>query len=194
MPERRISQFRAIKRFFTLLHPVQKAKRARALSSYRYLANDQSERLRKYIKNKADLARLRWVFRPTIDEFIIKLLANTVSRAPKLCRLNIADLPTVYGGKDVRIRNGKGKLSRVIDIPDKLCKQLDRFVKIYRKNEKSNDASLVNECGRRISYRNIYARVNNIWQRAGIGKLHSHMLQHTYLKHLYDVEKYPRFV
>ena len=43
-------------------------------------------------------------------------------------------------------------------------------------------------------YRSIYAKIKRIGEQAGIGKLHPHMLRHTYLTRLYNVEKDLRFV
>ncbi|MBW8040549.1 MAG: phage integrase family protein [Planctomycetes bacterium] len=48
--------------------------------------------------------------------------------------------------------------------------------------------------GDRIIYRSIYAKVKRIGEQAGIGKLHPHMLRHTYLTRLYNIEKDLRFV
>jgi site-specific recombinase XerC len=88
----------------------------------------------------------------------------------------------------------KGNVSRTVDISDKLKKRLERFVKLYRKRAKANSALRVSERGDRIIYRSIYAKVKRIGEQAGIGKLHPHMLRHTYLTRLYNIEKDLRFV
>jgi site-specific recombinase XerC len=98
-------------------------------------------------------------------------------------------------GKDcIWVRDSKGKVSRVVDIPEKLKKPIKRFVKLYRKRAKANSSLLVSERGERIIYRSIYAKIKRIGEQAGIGKLHPHMLRHTYLTRLYNVEKDLRFV
>ena len=53
---------------------------------------------------------------------------------------------------------------------------------------------MVSERGKKIIYRSIYAKIKRIGEQAGVGKLHPHMLRHTYLTRLYNVEKDLRFV
>jgi site-specific recombinase XerC len=73
-------------------------------------------------------------------------------------------------------------------------KRLERFVKLYRKRTKANSALLHSERGDRIIYRSIYAKIRRIGKQAGISKFHPHMLRHTYLTRLYNIEKDLRFV
>jgi integrase len=58
----------------------------------------------------------------------------------------------------------------------------------------SESSLLGSERGDRIIYRSIYAKIKRIGEQAGIGKLHPHMLRHTYLTRLYNIEKDLRFV
>ena len=164
------------------------------LSPNKYLSDAQLNKLRKYVKSKADLARMRGGSRSVVDELIVELLVNTGLRASELCNINIGDLPAKHGKDCIWIRDGKGKVSRTVDIPDKLKKRLERFVKLYRKGARAKSALLVSEQGGRIIYRSIYAKIRRIGQQAGIGKLHPHMLRHTYLTRLYNIEKDLRFV
>jgi integrase/recombinase XerD len=132
--------------------------------------------------------------RGVFDELIVELLVNTGLRASELCNLNIGDLPIKHGKDCIWVRDSKGKVSRVVDISDKLRKRLKRFVRLYRKRAKSNSPLLVSERGKRIIYRSIYAKIKRIGEQAGIGKLLPHMLMHTYLTRLYNLEKDLRFV
>jgi integrase len=98
-------------------------------------------------------------------------------------------------GKDgIWIRNAKGRVSRTVEVSDKLKKRLERFVKLYRKRAKPNSPLLVSERGDRIQYRSIYAKIKRLGEYAGVGKLHPHMLRHTYGTRLYNVEQDLRFV
>jgi len=85
-------------------------------------------------------------------------------------------------------------LGGTVDISEKIKKRLERFIKLYRKGAKAKSPLLVSERGGRIIYRSVYAKVKRIGEQAGIGKLHPHMLRHTYLTRLYNVEKDLRFV
>ncbi len=172
----------------------KKAKKRGGLAPDKYLSETQLKKLRQYVKDRGDLARMRGGSRGVIDELIIELLVNTGLRASELCYLNIGDLPMKHGKDCVWVRDGKGNVSRTVDIAEKLKKRLERFVKLYRKGARANSALLVSERGDRIIYRSIYAKIKRIGQQAGIGKLHPHMLRHTYLTRLYNVERDLRFV
>jgi len=43
-------------------------------------------------------------------------------------------------------------------------------------------------------YRTVYEKMKKLGKKSGIGKLHPHMLRHTYLTRLYNVEHDLRFV
>jgi site-specific recombinase XerC len=172
----------------------KRSKQRGGLAPDKYLSQTQLGKLRRHVKDKADLARMRGGTRGVIDELIVELLVNTGLRASELCNLNLSDLPIKHGKDGIWVRDGKGNISRTVDISDKLKKRIERFVKIYRKGARSNSALLVSERGDRIIYRSIYSKIKRIGDQAGIGKLHPHMLRHTYLTRLYNVEKDLRFV
>jgi site-specific recombinase XerC len=142
----------------------------------------------------ADLARQRGSARAIVDELIVELLANTGLRASELCDLNIDDLPVTHGKPSVWIRDGKGKVTRTVDIPESLQKRLERFVRLYRKGAKPKGPLLVSTKGKRMIYRSVYEKMKKLGKKSGIGKLHPHMLRHTYLTRLYNVEHDLRFV
>ena len=100
----------------------------------------------------------------------------------------------VHGKGSIWIRDGKGKVTRTVDIPDSLVKRLDRFVRLYRKGAKPEDSLLISTKGMRMIYRSIYEKMKKLGKKSGIGKLHPHMLRHTYLTRLYNVEHDLRFV
>ena len=172
----------------------QKSQNRGGLAPDKYLSEEQLKKLRQYVKDRADLARVRGSSRAVIDELIIDLLVNTGLRASELCNLNLGDLPMCHGKDCIWVRDGKGKVSRTVDISEKLKKRLERFVKLYCKDTKPTSPMLISEQGDRIIYRSIYSKIKRIGQQAGIGKLHPHMLRHTYLTRLYNVEKDLRFV
>ena len=142
----------------------------------------------------ADLARQRGSKRAVIDELIVELLCNSGMRVSELCNLTMGDLPVKHGKGCIWIRDGKGGVQRTIDISDRLQKRLCRFIKLYCKKTKDTSFLLMNERGNRMNYISIYSKVKRIGEQAGIGKLHPHMLRHTYLTRLYNVEHDLRFV
>jgi integrase len=172
----------------------KKTKQRGGLAPDKYLSDAQLKRLRQYARDMADLARQRGSARAIIDELIIELLANTGMRASELISLNIADLPLTHGKDSIWIRDGKGNVSRTIDIPESLQKRLKRFVTLYRKGSGPDNPLLVSTKGERMIYRSIYEKIKKLGKQSGIGKLHPHMLRHTYLTRLYNVEHDLRFV
>ena len=172
----------------------RKTKQRGGLPPDRYLSDAQLKKLRRHVKDRADLARQRGSCRAIIDELIVELLANTGLRASELCNLNLRDLPTAHGKDSIWIRDGKGKISRNIDIPENLRKRIERFVRLYRKGARSNSPLMVSTKGKRMIYRSIYEKMKKLGKQAGFGKLHPHMLRHTYLTRLYNIERDLRFV
>jgi len=172
----------------------QKTTRRGGLSPDKYLSDTQLRQLRQYVKDMADLARQRGSARAIIDELIVELLANTGLRASELCDLNIRDLPVTHNKPCVWVRDGKDKVARTVDIPESLVKRLDRFVRLYRKGAKDKAPLLANAKGKRMIYRSVYEKMKKLGKKSGIGKLHPHMLRHTYLSRLYNVEHDLRFV
>ncbi|MFC1634550.1 tyrosine-type recombinase/integrase [Planctomycetota bacterium] len=173
---------------------MAKRKSRGGLAPNKYLSDVQLRKLRQYVKDMADLARQRGSERAIIDELIVEILANTGLRASELCQLNIEDLPVSHSKDSIWIRDGKGNVTRTIDIPESLVKRLERFIKLYRKDAKSDEPLLISTKGKRVIYRSIYEKIKKLGKKSGIGKIHPHVLRHTYLTRLYNVENDLRFV
>ena len=172
----------------------RKTKHRGGLTPDKYLSDRQLKKLRQYIKDSADLARQRGSHRNVVNEIVVELLVNSGLRATELCNLNIGDLPGSHGKDGIWIRNGKGNVTRVVDISDSLKKRIARYVKNYHKNAKPDTPLFVNERKNRLNYFGLYTRVKRIGERSGLGHLYPHMLRHTYLTRLYNVEHDLRFV
>jgi site-specific recombinase XerC len=173
---------------------AKKTKHRGGLLPDKYLSETQLKRLRQYVKDMADLARQRGSTRAIIDELVIELLVNTGLRASELCSLNIGDLPMSHGKETVWVRDGKGSVARTVDIPESVNKRLERFVKLYRKDAGPDEPLLVSSKDTRMIYRSIYEKIKKLGRQSGIGRLHPHMLRHTYGTRLYNVEQDLRFV
>ncbi len=171
----------------------KKTKQRGGLTPDKYLSKDQLKKLRRFVSDKADAARARGSKRNIVNELIIELFVNTGLRASELCNLNIADLPVSHCKDGVWVRNGKGNVVRTVDISEALGKRIARYVKLYRKGAKPKSPLILSESGKRLSYMSLYLRVRRIGENAGI-RLHPHILRHTYLTRLYNIEKDLRFV
>jgi len=164
------------------------------LSPEKYLTEQQQKRLLAYVKAQADIARYRNTTRAIIDEMLVMLFLNTGLRAKELCDLRLRDLPVTHGKKMIFVRTGKGKTVRVVEISDRFCKKLEGFIELYRKRAKPVDHLFIGERGNPIQYVSVYSKIKRIGKRSGIVNLHPHVLRHTYLTRLYNVEHDLRFV
>lgn len=170
-------------------------KKARGgLNPDKYLTSEQQQKLLSYVKAKADLSRARGSKRAIIDELICLLLLQAGLRAGELCSLKLKDLPHHHGKTCVWVQNGKGGVSRVVEIPQKLAKNIRRFCKLCRKRAKPEDYLFVSSKGKPICYMTIYQKIRRIGKQSGIGNLYPHMLRHTYATRLYGVERDLLFV
>lgn len=160
----------------------------------KYLTEQQQKRLLAYIKAQADIARFRNTTRAIIDEMLVMLFLNTGLRAKELCSLRLRDLPVTHGKKMIFVRTGKGKTVRVVEISDRFCKKLEGFIELYRKKAKPADYLFISERDTPLQYVSVYSKIKRIGKRAGIANLHPHVLRHTYLTRLYNVEHDLRFV
>ena len=164
------------------------------LAPEKYLTEQQQRRLLAYVKAQADIARFRNTTRAIINEMIVMLFLNTGLRARELCDLRLRDLPVTHGKKMIFVRTGKGKTVRIVEISDRFCKRLEQFIELYREKAKPADYLFINERGTPIQYVSIYSKITGIGKRAGVAHLHPHVLRHSYLTRLYNVEHDLRFV
>jgi len=182
----------------------------------KYLSTDQVRRLLAHVKSEADKARSNNSLRGVVNEMIIELLLLSGLRANELCNLQMRDLPHYHGKGVLFVRDGKGNVSRTIEVPSMLEDKLNSFVKCYRKSAKPGTAVIPSEKGyrqirwkvrrkskvtgrmmieehseysSRMTYRSLYARIVTLGQKSGIGRLTPHMLRHTYLCLLYAVRE-----
>jgi len=173
-------------------------KRTRAavggLPPEKYLTEQQQRRLLAYVKAQADIARYKNTARAIVNELLVTLFLNTGLRANELCNLRLRDLPVTHGKKMVFVRAGKGKVIRVVEISDRFCKKLEGFIELYRRKAKPADYLFISERGTPLQYVSVYSKVVRIGKLAGIGHLSPHVLRHTYLTRLYNVEHDLRFV
>lgn len=172
----------------------EKKKKSRSLDVKRYLTEDELKKLRRFVKDKADLARARGSKRAIIDELMVEIFVNAGLRVSELCNLNFEDLPAYHKKPAIWIKDGKGKVSRAVDIPEKLQKQIEHFVRLYRKGIKPKDPLFVNARGKRVVSFTVYGKIKRLGEQSKVGELFPHKLRHTYGSILYGLEKDLRLV
>lgn len=152
------------------------------LSPDKYLSEEQWQALQACLSNGSR--------REATDKLIVELLCYSGLRASELCALNLGDLPQAHGKPCLWVRDGKGNVARVVDIPESLVKSIQHYVERYQ----LTTGPLLQNCyGERIIYRTVYEKIKRLGRQAGF-RLHPHMLRHTYLTRLYNVEHDLRFV
>lgn len=170
-----------------------KRQKGKPLAS-KYLPDVQLKKLLKFVKNRADLARERGATRAIIDELIVLLLTNTGLRPKEFCDLRIRDLTLRSDRNTLCVRDAAGKAVRHIDISSTTVDHLQKFIRLYRKDATPDDPLVVSERNGHFTYMSLYSKVKNIGEKAGIGRLHPHMLRRTYLVNLYNAKRDLRFV
>ena len=164
------------------------------LSPEKYLTKEQQQKLLSYIKAQADLSRARGSKQGVIDELICLLLVQAGLRAGELCNLRLRNLPPYHSKDCIRVEVGKGGVARTIDIPKKLSQAIKLFCSLHHKKAKPEDYLFVSCKGKQLCYMTVYQKIRRIGQQSGVGKLHPHMLRHTYATKLYGVERDLLFV
>ena len=175
--------------------PKKTRSRARGgLSPDKYLSKQQQQKFLSYVKAQADLGRARGSKRAITDELICLLLIEAGLRADEVCSLWLKDLPVHHGKNSIWIHNGKGNVSRTVEIPQRLTRAIRRFCRLCRKGVGPEDPLFVSSTGKPMCYMTLYQKIRRLGEKSGVGKLHPHMLRHTYATRLYAVEKDLLFV
>lgn len=180
-----------------------------------YLTIEQIERLRKHTKTAADEARRHGSTRAIVNEMLIEIMLETGLRAEEICHLELRDLPTHHGKDEVLVREGKGKVLRVVKVKKSLRDKLNTFIKERRRGAKPGSPLFAGEAGyrllrcrvwrngtvtiqkeytARLSYASLYSKIRGIGKAAGIPNLHPHTMRHTFGTHLHATEHDLRFV
>ena len=181
----------------------------------KYLNSEQIIQLYKSLKKEAEMALKYRSTRSVVNKMLVELMLETGLRATELCCLQLRDLPSHHGKEVILVRDGKGHVLRTIKVKAALRDKLGGFIKKYRSGARPGSQLFVSERGyrlihtrkkvkkkivivrertARLTYQSLYERIKGIGKRAGIPQIFPHMLRHTYLTRLYNIEKDLRFV
>lgn len=172
----------------------KKSRKSRGgLSPHKYLSADQKQKLKNYLDDRCKNAGANSQ-RAFVNRMIVFLLVYTGLRADELCSLKIRDLPFHHGKNIIYVIDGKGQVTRTIDIPAAVARKLDQFVIKFRKGARPGSPFFVNENNLPLQYHSLWQRLKTAGKNAGVIDLHPHMLRHTYLMGLYNINRDLRFV
>ncbi len=159
----------------------------------KYLSDEQCQKMWDYIEKTLASAG-KGTVRAMTNKMLIVVLYYSGVRASELCELRLRNLPGYHGKDVIFVEYGKGLIDRAVEIPKKVSAEISEFIKVCRKGARPGSRLFVNERGGDLSYRSLWSRVTIIGRAAGTGKLTPHMLRHTCLTMLYNIDKDLRFV
>ncbi|MHC4617238.1 MAG: tyrosine-type recombinase/integrase [Planctomycetota bacterium] len=180
---------------------MKNSKTKRRYSSHRgglapdkYLTREQVKALKAHLAAAAHKARNGKLSRAVTNRMIIDLLLNSGLRASELCNLQMRDLPDYHGKFLILVRDGKGNISRTVEINSALARRVTDFAKLYRRSAKPKSPLFVNEDGRPLRYHSVYSKIRILRHKVGIPYLKVHAMRHTFGTRLYNQTKDLLFV
>lgn len=112
------------------------------------------------------------------DEAIIRLMAETGSRAGETAAIELADVD--LAGGVVIIRKGKGGKGRTVPVGPQTVKAIDRYVRSRRTHRLAAGPQLwLGDRGKSFTYDALHKTLALRAARAGVDGFHPHRLRHT---------------
>lgn len=136
----------------------------------RSLTDDELRRLIKACSGKE--------FRDRRDEAIVRLMAETGTRAGEVCNIGVADLDLPRAL--VTVRRGKGGKGRVVPFSSQAARAIDRYLRARRSHRLADTAALwLGDRGKELAYFGLRNTLQYRAELAGIKGFHPHLLRHT---------------
>ncbi len=157
-----------------------------------YLNPDDLDSIVEYTSARARRLGSR---RARTNHLIVHILAGSGLRASDICNLTLQDLPGFHKKPIIHVRDGKGNVSRTVQISDKLQDHIQAFIEEYRPDAKPTDPLIISKHGKPIAYRTIWLKIKALGKKLGIpGGLYPHKLRHSFAVKLYGRENDLLFV
>jgi len=120
------------------LHPVKKArKRITNIDWVKYFNQSQIKLLRRTVRDQADLDIQKGKVTGLREWMAIDVLTSTGIRVSEAANIRCGDIRAGYAESELFIRDGKGSISRTIQIPEYLKKHLKQFLKWKRERSEA---------------------------------------------------------
>ncbi|WP_298443006.1 tyrosine recombinase XerC [uncultured Ferrimonas sp.] len=120
------------------------------------------------------------------DRAMMELFYSSGLRLDELVGLDLPRLDLV--AKQVRVL-GKGNKERLLPVGTEACRWLSRYLQLRPQfaNAASETALFLSQRGRRISHRNVQARLSQWGQQQGLSaRVHPHKLRHSFATHMLE--------
>jgi integrase/recombinase XerD len=98
------------------------------IDGVKYFTKKQIQLLRRTVRDQAKLAVEKNNTTSIREWMVIDLLTSTGIRVAEAADLRCGDINAGYGQSSVYVRNGKGRKSRTIEVPESLKRHLKRFL------------------------------------------------------------------
>jgi len=178
------------------LHPVKKAtkeNRIKNIDGVKYFNNAQIKQLRRTVRDQADLDIQKGKVTGQREWMVIDVLTSTGIRVSEAANIRCGDIKAGYGQSELFVRDGKGSISRTIQIPDYLKKHLKQFLKWKREHSEStgnDDHLFVGQRGpwSRQAIHQVVKTYLKVLDLCDSGKS-AHALRHSYAVQLYRQQR-----
>jgi site-specific recombinase XerC len=144
----------------------------------KYLEPEQLAAFREYVRARAQKRKSRLAH---TDEIIVEILAGSGLRAEELCALTIRDVPIDYNTPDIHVRDGKGNVSRTVNISTALRDRIREYTAAYRAGAPPTAPLIESRTGKAMAYRTLHHKIRLLGEEAKLPKrLKPHALRHSY--------------
>jgi len=115
-----------------------------------------------------------------------ELLYSSGLRISELANVNLMDMD--FAASSIQVVNGKGGRSRLLPLGRKAIEAIREWLLVRDEFIKDDEMALfVGKTGARLSTRNIQLRLERWRKRQGLqGRLHPHMLRHSFASHMLE--------
>jgi len=163
------------------------------LSPEKYLSKDELKQVMDYLQArvKAEIP----IKGAKTDLMITRVFLGSGLRASELCDLTLQDLPTHHNKRVLYVRDGKGAVSRTVDISQILEHEISVYVNEFRFDKPPEAPLFANRNGDKYLYDTLRRKFREIGQAIKLpSSLHCHRFRHTFAIALYAKENDLLFV
>jgi len=163
----------AIKAFYTIL--------GKSKVNPEFFERPRRRRSLPKVFSKDEVTRILRSPRNIKHKLILWIIYSCGLRRSEVTNIKLTDLDR--GRSIIHIREGKGRVDRIVPLSGKLCEKLDEYLRSYNPGEYLFEGQF----GGRYSSESIYRVFKDAMKRAGIRKdVGVHSLRHSYATHLHE--------
>lgn len=156
------------------------------LDPAKYLTPEQLQAVRDHVAARAKELKSK---RADTNRLVVEILAGSGVRARELCNIRIQDCPHYHGKPVIYVRDGKGKVSRPVQVHPDLGKLIEEYATAYRQAAGATESLLEGRTGQKMAYGTLRRKIRLLGEEMGLpNRLKPHGFRHSYAVKLYGVE------